>query len=248
MNISLLCPTRNRSQKLEKLITSINDTISNSLTEVELLFMIDTDDLISIAKIIELQPKAKFEIKKFITSKSEYLNRDYYNVLAKNARGFLLFAIGDDVEFKSKDWDKILLEKISEYFHKNSRIWDNILYISVNEENSTAKHPCFPIITKEAFNVLGMYFHPELLSWGADRTIWEVYSGINRTLHIPEITINHASYHDGKQPIDEVGKSMRERFFRNPNCHNEISATQVPKQIEFLKNYIKNYHRGINND
>jgi hypothetical protein len=230
--ISLLCPTRGRQKNIDDLRENVLNTVSDQYN-IELLIKQDGDSL------IELDSRYTF-IKSFIGTRSDYLNRDYYNFLAKEAQGDYLFSIGDDVRFITKDWDKILEEKIEAYLKDKP---DRIAYISVSERGSQAKHPCFPLITKEAFQTIGMYFHPQLLSWGADRCLYELYSGVNRILHIPEIEIEHLSYHDGKAPRDETANSMRERFFRDPNCHNKISQDIIPNQIEELGNYIKRFNK-----
>lgn len=230
MLISLLCPTRNRQKSLNDLIESILNTVSD-INNIELLIKQDEDCLYL------LDSKYTF-IRPFIGKKTDFLNCDYYNFLAKEARGDYLFSIGDDIRLKTKDWYLILQNKVEKYLIDKP---DRIAYISVTERGSKAKHPCFPIITKEAFNKLGMYFHPQLLSWGADRCIYEVYSGIDRILHIPEIEIEHISYHDGKAEYDKTAQSMKERFFRDPSCHNLVSKNVVPKNIKMLNDYINNF-------
>jgi hypothetical protein len=237
--ISLICPTRNRIINVINLISNLEDTIKD-FGKVELWLCADDDDKITLdyfktmdyLKSIE---KLQSRIFTCTQKRSDFLNKDYYNNIANYCNGKYLFSIGDDVRFRTKGWETILIEKTEEYL-KDKR--DRIAYISVTERGSQAKHPCFPIITKEAFNALGMYFHPELMSWGADRCLWELYSGINRVLYVPEIEIEHLSYHDGKAPFDKTAESMRERFFRNPNCHNEVSANIIPKQIKELEKFI----------
>lgn len=233
--ISLLVPSRGREKNITKLIDNVCGTVSN-LDNIEILLKLDEDNL------YKLDSRYNWFVKSFISKQSPYLNRDYYNFLANEAKGDYLFSIGDDVKFLTKDWDLLLLEKIETYLFY---LPDRIAYISVNEVDSQAKHPCFPLITKEAFQVLGEYHCPQLLSWGSDRILWEIYSGVGRILHIPEISIKHLSYHDGSAPFDETAKSMKERFFRNPNCHNFVSENIVPKHIEKLKKYIEEFNKNV---
>lgn len=233
MKLSLLCPSRERANSIIKLLDNVYSLTFNPCL-VETLFKFDDDDKISINSLIPF--KSYFYIRRYIDKRSDKLNDHYYNFLATKAYGKYLWSIGDDVRFHTKHFDTILEEKLEEYLKDKP---DRIAYISVTEKGSKAKHPCFPIITKEAFTKLGMYFHPQLLSWGADRCLYEVYSGINRILHIPEIEIEHISYHDNKAPFDKVAQSMKERFFRNPNAHNEVSSTIVPLQIKYLQTIIK---------
>lgn len=236
--ISLLIPSKKRINNLKETLKNISYK-TNNYNNIEILIAIDNDD-------IESQLNKEFIIKHFkhlniqIHSRehSDYLNAHYYNWLAEKASGKYLWAIGDDVQFNSKNWDLILEEKIEEYLKDKS---DRLAYIQVSEDNTKAKHPCFPLITRECFDLTHMYFHPQLLSWGADRCLYEIYShnDIRRVLGIPKVHIEHLSYHDGKGVMDETAKSMKERFFRDPSCHNQVSMYIVPQNINFIKNYIE---------
>jgi len=234
MNFSLLCPSKDRPDLLyglwKNLITSVNNPV-----ETELLLKFDRGSGLPYPEMLSTWMKV------FHGEHSDYLQRDYYNWLSEKASGKYLWGIGDDVRFETKHWDILLQDKIEEYLQDKP---DRIAMISVTEMGSTAKHPCFPLITREAFIATGMYFHPQLLSWGADRTIYELYSGVGRVLHVPEIEIRHLSYHDGTAVFDRTAESMRERFFRNPNCHNEISIDIIPKQIIKLQEYINEQQKN----
>ena len=69
-------------------------------------------------------------------------------------------------------------------------------------------------------------------------TIFFVLLTVRRTLFIPEVEIEHLSYHDGKAIFDETAKSVKERFFRDPNCHNKICNYVIPQQVRILEKYI----------
>jgi hypothetical protein len=228
--IRLICPTKDRPNNVLKLVKNLQETVSSAIT---IIFVYDKEEKTPLYDLKEVKENVSICI--LSREHSDYLNRDYYNYAANQSLGEYIWCIGDDITFLTKGWDLILKEKIEEYLKNKT---DRIAYISVNEKGSKAKHPCFPLITREAFNATGMYFHPELMSWGADRCLWELYNGINRVLYIPEIEIEHLSYHDGKAEFDETAKSMRERFFRNPNCHNEVSKNIIPAQIKRLEKII----------
>jgi hypothetical protein len=238
---SILIPSRNRIKSLIETLKNISNTIRDFNT-VEILVAIDNDDLSSQSKKeYILNEFNNLNINIYDKKHSDYLNKDYYNFLAEKSKGDYLFGIGDDVRFLTKNFNEILANKI-ETFLNNKK--DRIAYISVNEHKSTAKHPCFPLITKEAFRVVREYHCSQLLSWGSDRILWEIYShpSINRVLNVPEVSITHLSYHDGSAPFDATARSMKERFFRDPNCHNQISMYRVPQQRKIIENYIKEFN------
>jgi len=235
MLISLICPSKGRPNNVKRLINNIQNTVEE---KVELIFVFDIGEPHQLYEMKELP--SNIQICTLNIKHSDFLNKDYYNYGASFGLGKYFWCIGDDVKFLTKSWDKILKEKLEDYLKDKP---DRIAYISVSEEKSKAKHPCFPLITSEAFKALDMYFHPDLMSWGADRCLWELYSGVDRILHIPEIEIQHLSYHDGLGEFDKTAKSMKERFFRDPNCHNKVSTNIIPQQIRFLKNYIKKFNK-----
>ena len=228
--LSLICPTKNRPNNVLRLVENLYDTVTENM---EIIFIYDKEEKSPLYTLTEIKNSVSINI--LNREPSDFLNKDYYNYGVQHAKGDILWCIGDDIIFKTRNWSTILKERIEEYLKDKP---DRIAYISVNEVNSRAKHPCFPLITKEAFQALGMYFHPDLMSWGADRCLYELYSGINRMLHIPEVEIQHLSYHDNSGVFDETAKSMKERFFRDPNCHNKVCSEIIPKQIEMLKQII----------
>lgn len=238
--ISLLCPTRGRPKHIKQLITSITSTV-NDLDHIELLVAYDKDDEVTIRELNNISTLNK-PYSFYGRERSDWLNKDYYNWLAEKAIGDYLFIIGDDVRFLSKDWDKLLIER-TEIFLRDKL--DRIAYITM-EDGTEASHCCFPVVTKEAFKVLKMVLHPQLMSWGADRTIHEIYGHptIMREINIPEIRLEHLSYHDGKAPFDETAKSIKERFFRDPNCHNKVSNYIVPQQVKYLEKYIREFENA----
>lgn len=195
-NFSLLCPARNRLDKLENLINSLKDT-TNNMEDIELLLAVDNDDLLTQRYIDNREHP--FKIKVFIRERSEFFNRDYYNWLASFSAGKFLWAIGNDVVFKVKDWNKIINEKIEEYLRdKHNRI----ACIGVKDNIRTYSEPkdfaSFPIITRDAYNFFGFVLHPEIKTWGADVVICVLYKQIGRYFHIDDnIYLDHVGYHAG---------------------------------------------------
>jgi hypothetical protein len=243
MLISILVPSRKRVKSLIEMIKSVVNTV-NDINNVEILIAIDRDDESSMKnKESIIESFRNLNIKIYTREHSDYLNSHYYNWLGEKAIGDYLWAMGDDIRCISKDWDKILINKVETFLINKP---DRIAYITM-EDGTEASHCCFPMVTKEAFKVLHMILHPQLMSWGADRTIHEIYGNpsIMREINIPEIKLNHLSYHDGKAPFDDTAKSVKERFFRDPDCHNKVSLYVVPQQIKYLANYIKEFDNGM---
>ena len=102
--ISLLVPSRERLNLKLTLISSIITTVSD-INNVELIFGIDEDDptrdivykiskAIPFIKIIDIQNEGKFI----------GINR-IWNLLFPHAEGDILGYVGDDMIFKTQNWD-----------------------------------------------------------------------------------------------------------------------------------------------
>lgn len=234
---SLLVPSRGRPSHIEALLCSLQKTTIRN-ERVEIAFCIDTDDRATQTKLDSIKVNSRYprlDIKVLVRERSSYLNKDYYNYLASRTTGDYIWAIGDDVRFLTPNWDEIVEQGIEEYLKDKP---DRVAYIET-EDGTDAHHCCFPIITREAFNATGMFFHPEIMTWGADRTLAELYEGVNRICKIEGVALDHISYHDGKSPFDDTASSVRDRFFKDPNCHNKVTSAIIPKQIELLKRQLK---------
>ena len=110
MKISLLVPSRERLNLKLNLICSILTTVSD-IQNVELVFGIDKDDptrdivykiaaAIPFVRIVDIENNGKFI----------GINR-IWNILAANTENEIFGYIGDDMIFKTPDWDIQILEE-----------------------------------------------------------------------------------------------------------------------------------------
>lgn len=241
MNFSLLVPTRKRQQSLLQMLDSVKATAAKP-EKIEVLIAHDIDERFHQSTIKKIH-STDLNTQIFKRERSSFLNEDYYNWLAKKSTGKYLWPIGDDVRFLTPNWDTILSEEIEKELQNKP---DRILYIET-EDGTEAKHCCFPLVTREVLNFFGQIFHPSILTWGADRTLYEVmgHPSIKRTLKVMRVSLDHISYHDGKAPMDETAKSVRNRFMSDPQQHNRVTAFIVPKQIELLAKYLTEKSNGM---
>ncbi len=235
---SLLCPSRNRLDMLENLIQSIINTTNNP-KDIELLIAVDNDDL-DTQKYIK-DRTYPFNVKVFTRDRSDFFNRDYYNWLAHFSKGKYLWAIGNDVVFKIKDWDNIISDKIEEYLKDKS---DRIVCVGVKDDTPKpdSKKPqfsCFPIITRDAYDVLGTFLHSELNTWGADYTIYTLYKQIERYFLIHDkIYIGHMGYHTNTTPADDLTIRMGYLQGSNSISNDYVRINIIPGQVKKIKTYI----------
>ena len=118
-NISVILPTRGRTEVLKNSIMSLVDNMSDP-ESIEILFGVDEDD----EKVLEyiknelapiLQSKG-IEAKANIFKPIGYENlHTYVNTLASSSSGDWIFFWNDDCLMQSKDWDKVIKSYTGEF-------------------------------------------------------------------------------------------------------------------------------------
>jgi hypothetical protein len=247
MRFSLLCPTRNRVAGCERLIKSLKETCNN-LGEVEILFAVDDDDKESDLMLNKFKTfYTPVQIKVYKRKQSEFINGDYYNWLAKFSIGEFLQVIGDDCVMLNPGWDHHAYIKIREYLEDKP---DGIVYGMVEDGTPPpAGQPkqfcCFPLVSRRAYEMIGHVLHGEIPTWGADTTLYEVYSDkrVNRVMKLQEITIRHISHHTGDVARDSVSHNV-ERIYKkycSAQIMGRVRRMIVPQDINALETYIKGF-------
>lgn len=229
MNFSIVLASRQRPTLLSNLIQSIQSTTFN-LDLVEVLVGIDDDDVEY--QIISKNLQAKYPFVKFFTRpRSPWLNRDYLNWLSKeHSIGKYLIICNDDTEFKTRHWDTVLLNRLAVYLQDKP---DGIVYGHLNDALGKS-YCCFPLISRKAHDALGYSMPPEYPSWNADIFLWDVYNGIGRVCHIPEVLVDHISYHTGKRGTDVINHHVRDLNNRGgyPIPSVEVSRSRLRQCIQ----------------
>lgn len=243
---SLLIPSRERTPFLSPLVESIfNKTKEKEFIEV--LFIIDDDDRTTKIKVESLQEeyKDKLDIKIHVRRRSIFLNRDYYTYLATKAIGDFLWVLGDDIRIYVDNWDIIIGRGIEHYFE--TRL-DRIVCASIRDNtpkpnDKLPKFPCFPMFSKEAFQVTGMLLHPKIPTWGADYVAYMIYSKVDRLLEFKDIVyLNHISNHTHQVPVDRTNERIGAIFnqLKNVSAHNiqRIEREECPAIRQSILNHI----------
>lgn len=248
MKYSLLCPTRARIKGIERLLDTIIDKTSN-LANIEILFAIDIDDTPTQQFFGVIQHQHLYDnikIQHFVRSRSEFTNRDYYNWLASKASGDYLFIIADDLTFLIQDWDTIIECFIECYLSDKP---DRIMCAGIKDSTPKPKpslpnFPCFPLVTKEAYQFFGFVLHSELPTWGADYLLYLLYTGAGRYLEIYDnVYLNHISWHTKQVSEDATAANIRKIFSRMQHTPaynvDNIARTVVPQQVDMLKTHLR---------
>ena len=248
MKFSLICPTRQRIKGIERMLQSILDTATN-VDEMEILFAVDEDDqpTLQFFGILSHQHLYdKLNIQYFARPRSEFTNRDYYNWLAEKTTGDYIWVIADDLVFLIDKWDEIISCYLDTYLSDKQ---DKICCVGIKDSTPKPKaslpnFPCFPLVTKEAFQFFGFILHPQIPTWGADYLLYLLYTGAGRYLEIQDqVYLNHISWHTHQAPEDATSANIRQIFGRLQHTQeynvDYNAKTIIPVQIDQLKTHLR---------
>ena len=175
---SLICPSRDRPWMLDRMCRSIANTTKN-LDDIEVIVAIDRDDSATM-KWSKAHDFSFVKVHEF--DRQDNLNDGYFNFLAyRVARGKFIQALNDDTEFLTSHWDVFGSEAMEAYV---SSFPDRIGYGRCDDGLGTG-YACFPVLTREAVNAAGWFFHPEFRTWSADIHLHGMYAGADRCISLP---------------------------------------------------------------
>jgi len=251
MKFSLLVPTRDRREKLNRFIKSIYTT-TTSKNKIEVLIACDDNDLGSQAHVknIMLQYERQLDIKLFTRPQTEFINRDYYNWLAEKATGELLWVLADDLELTQHDWDSETRSAVENFLQDKP---DRVVCVSLKDNTPPPSHrlpkfPCFPMFTREAITACGWMLNPMTPTWGADYIAYVIYNHIGRLLELhTKVYLTHHSYHTHVEAKpDSTNKRVGEIFNRlkmRPEYNTDkFISEECPVYQNKILNYIKDFN------
>lgn len=254
IKITLLAPTRNRPKDLRTFLESVKNTAS-SPESIEILFYVDDDDQSTIPLIKPLEDEFKdFNLHFHIGPRSEHFSKDYYNFLAKMARGRWIMAINDDSVFMTKDWDYIIDRDMSK---EAERVEDDILLGIVKDgmirHGTRSRNPdmsCWLLSSKEYVNLTGGLLLEEIYTWGGDYWIGQVFQrvqGGSRKVYILDVLIEHNSHHANPRRDANHQLPQPESFMlfteieRKHPC--QMNDNVAKDKAGFINDYIKSIHK-----
>ena len=193
--ISLLCPSKNRSLKFQRMSKSLIEKTNNP-TRIELLICFDQKE-----KEIDLYDKHisdlinnGFIVKKFFENLNTHAKRN--NFLANKSDGHIIFPINDDLIILTSKWDNLIDKEFS-------KINDNeplCLWINCDRKYKNLDYSAFPVINRNWYNLIG-YIVPEYFKfWYLDWWICEV-SRLSKKYFLSKIFIHqfHAETYEAEK-------------------------------------------------
>jgi hypothetical protein len=201
MKIAILVPSRERMNNRLTLLFSILTTVSD-IKNIKVYFGVDSDDptLDTIRKVESAIPCLKVVE---INNNGEFLGLGkLWNILAKESTEDIISMIGDDMVFKTKDWDLALLEE----FKKMPS--DKIKAVHCNDGFHGAKLAVNLFCHRKYMDILGVFMREEFkINW-VDQWLHQVFSAFNRLTYRGDIMIEHRHWVLGKMQRDGTAERM----------------------------------------
>lgn len=224
--ISIICPTRNRPHNIKRLIQSVKDTVFN-IKNIEFFFYLDDD---ARNTSIPLITDNDIKINCFVGPR--IMLSETSNILSRAVKDGILFLIGDDLIFETKDWD---IEIQNEFSKSKSKIL--LIYGQDGIQNEKLATHFF--IHKKWVEVLGYVVPP--IFWGdwADNWITKTAEELNCKVYREDLKFTHLHPTIGKASFDLV---YAEKYLRdqktNPQNNFEKFNDIFVSDIRKLKDYI----------
>ncbi len=218
-NFSLILPTRNRLDLVQRLFSSILETSAN-LDLLEIILCIDEDDPES-HKISH----ALLAIKKIIATQRG-MGGIIRNCYSKSTARYIIL-LNDDVIFRTKNWDIKVLEAFSRFPDDLALVYCNDLYYG-------RRLSSFPILSRTACDLMDNICPAKYKSHCIDSHIFDIFKrlsqlGHERLVYLPNVIFEHMHY--------GVTLSSYEGKFFNTNRTNDqlsyLSLSEQRQQIAF---------------
>ncbi len=212
--VSVLVPTRTRLDRLQRLLTTFNDTTTGCS---ELAFRVDDDDPVT-AMALHHTPWPTYigEREEGYKSMPTFLND-----AAKVSTGDVFMVGNDDMAFISKGWDAAILEEANKYP-------DGLFDIGVNTHN--AEHYPFSIISRDVYRRLGHIYDPRIF-WG-DIYLRDIMAHFGRTVMLSPVRIDHEWAGFNPDPLFNEAQAMKTSTYCTPEYwahHREVVNEAIAK-------------------
>lgn len=201
MKIAILVPTRERMNNRLTLLFSLLTTVSD-INNINVYYGVDKDDptLETIKKVAEAIPCLKVVE---VENNGQFLGLGkLWNILVDNSTEDIISMIGDDMVFKTKDWDL----KIIDEFKNGPK--DNIKAVHCNDDYHGAKLAVNLFCHRKYADVMGGFMREEFkINW-VDQWLHQVFSAFDRLTYRGDIMIEHRHWVLGKNVRDNTAARM----------------------------------------
>lgn len=221
MKISILLPTRRRYYNMIRLMNSLRET---STVMPEVIAYIDDDDE-TVNEVRAIEGVTVLYGPRMTLAK-------YWNVCLKYATGDILMQCGDDVIFRTKGWDGIVISAFENYL-------DKIILVHGDDGFQPSTFGTHVFLHRNWVNAVGYFSPPYFESDFCDTWLNHVANEIGRRIHVPIMT-EHMHPVAKKAEWDQTHQERlaREREQNPQYIYNQL-APERERDIEKLRKVIK---------
>lgn len=197
MKISICCPTRGREESIWRLVRSIEDTV-NEIPEI--ILYVDDDD----ESLLHLRPgdsEAGHQLR-IIRGPRKTLS-DCWNDCAKAATGDILMFAGDDIVFKTKGWDRMVINTFESHP-------DKYLFVHGDDGHWGNRFGTHGFIHRRWYETVGYLLPPYFVSDYGDTWLNDMANILGRRLYLNFVT-EHLHPAWGKAELDQTHRERLER-------------------------------------
>ena len=227
--ISLLIPTRKRPESMERFARSVDETTSDH-KNIEIVFGIDEDDTASFVKANELAKICKIQISPKILepwSDGGVNLASYWNQCYTASKYDIVGYFGDDVIFRTKDWDKQIIHLLKDY---TRMIAPNTVHQPLIRRRGVFSGIAADLFFthKRVHNLFGYYLHESLKRYCTDMVLEFIYKRSGRFCYREDIVTEHITTYAFPQITDETHLRMSQwgaegfQLFESDMIQNEI--------------------------
>lgn len=228
--ISILTPTRGRPDNIIRLIESALDTALRK-NLIEFIFYVDYDDQMSDNAI----ERASIAGAQTMTIMGERIVlSEMWNACARAAHADVMMHCGDDIIFRSDNWDEHVLGEFEKYP-------DGIVLVHGRDGYQDERLATHGFRHRNWMDVVGNFVPPYFSSDYNDTWVTEVADKLGRRRYIPEVYTEHMHPVVNKGPLDLTHQERLQRHARDDPGKTYAQLANVrQEEVRLLQEYIDN--------
>lgn len=193
--ISLLVPSRHRPDGLHALWASATETAKD---DIELVYRVDDDD-----PTLDEYTVMGERVHQLLGAREHFMTR-YWNECALVAHGEIMMHCGDDVRFRTAEWDTQVYAAFDAYD-------DRIAFVHGRDGIHDARMGTHGFLHRNWVDAVGFFLPPYFSSDWADTWLNDVADALGRRHFVPAIYTEHMHPVAGKGEWDITHQERLER-------------------------------------
>lgn len=230
--ISILTPTRGRPDNIVRLVKSACDTAFDR-DRLEFIFYIDVDDELSGRQVERLAMTGQYPSLMIIAGERIMLS-EMWNECARHARGDIMMHCGDDIIFRSNNWDELVIAEFNKYP-------DKIVLVHGRDGYQDARLATHGFRHRNWMSVVGNFVPPYFSSDYNDTWVTEIADALGRRSYLESVYTEHMHPVAGKAEMDQTHQDRLERHARDdPGRIYKELANVRQEEVRLLQAFIDN--------